>query len=231
MSTNNSSSIAFLPVDNTQKNSFNFKELNKLLHEMVSIASKSIIEIDVSELNEELIQDSIIKAIESVYHKQDEKKVKAKRPKQALTSYILFCNANRTKVKEENSELDPKDLTRKLAEMWSELSPEEKQPYVEESKREAERLKNESGKEDSEEEVKKVKPEAKKPAEKAEVKKETKAEAKKPVEKAKAPVTVEEPKKGKAVKKSEVKAPAIQIDDEEPLLTEEPVKKGKTSKK
>jgi len=228
MSNSNSNSIAFLPVDNSQKNSFNFKELNKLLNEMVSTASKSILEIESSNLNEESIQECITKAIESVYHKQDEKKVKAKRPKQALTSYILFCNANRSKVKEDNQDLDPKDITRKLAELWSKLSDKEKQPFIEESKRDAERIKkeseSESSKEDSEEEEVKKPKAIKSTSKKSETKSNSVKTETKKIE--------SDTKKPKTTKKSEVKAPSIQMDDEEPLLTtEEPVKKGKTNKK
>jgi hypothetical protein len=243
------SSIAFLPVVNTQKNSFNFKELSKLLDEMVANVSKSVVELSVSEteeLTEEKVQSIIMSSIETVYKKEEVKKVKAKRPKQALTSYILFCKANRASVKEENGDLDPKDITRKLASMWKDLSDEEKQPFIDESKREAEKLKAESSNTDEEVSVEKKKSEKKTESKKTEKKSESKksestkiekkAENKKSEKKSdstkadkKSDSTKSE--KPKTSKKTDIKAPAIDIDEEEPILTSaEPPKKKSTKK-
>ncbi len=243
------SSIAFLPVVNTQKNSFNFKELSKLLDEMVANVSKSVVELSVSEteeLTEEKVQSIIMSSIETVYKKEEVKKVKAKRPKQALTSYILFCNANRASVKEANSELDPKDITCKLASMWKELTDEEKQPFIDESKREAEKLKEEKLKAESsnsgeEVPVEKKKTEKKSESKKTEKKSEKKSESTKTNKKSenkKSDSTKSESAKSekpKTSKKTDIKAPTINMDEEEPILDSkesvaEPPKK-KSSKK
>lgn len=234
------SSIAFLPVVNTQKNSFNFKELSKLLDEMVANVSKSVVELSVSEteeLTEEKVQSIIMSSIETVYKKEEVKKIKAKRPKQALTSYILFCKANRASVKEENGDLDPKDITRKLGSMWKELSDEEKQPFIDESKREAEKLKAESSNTDEEVPVEKKKLE-KKTEKKSESKKsestktEKKTESKKSDKKSDSTKTEStKSDKPKTSKKTDIKAPTISMDEEEPILdSTEPAKK-KSSKK
>lgn len=239
------SSIAFLPVVNTQKNSFNFKELSKLLDEMVANVSKSVVELSVSEteeITEEKVQSIIMSSIESVYKKEEVKKVKAKRPKQALTSYILFCNANRASVKEENGDLDPKDITRKLASMWKELSDEEKQPFIDESKREAEKLKAESSNSDEEVPVEKKKTEKKTESKKTEKKSESKksestktekkTESKKSEKKSDNTKTdTTKSDKPKTSKKTDIKAPTINMDEEEPILASTEPAKKKTSKK
>jgi hypothetical protein len=220
MSSNNT--IAFLPVVNTQKNSFNFKELNKLLNEMVLDASKSITLIK-DELDEEKIRDCILKSIETTYANQSEKKVKTKRAKQALSSYILFCNEKRSGVKDSNPDMDPKDITRTLANMWRELSDDEKQPYIDESKREAEKLKElanattDDNNEEKEIQVSTQSEKSKKP----------KTETKSKMTSKSSSTKSEDDKKDKT-KKNEVKVPTIDIDDEEPILKP---KSTKTSKK
>jgi high mobility group protein B3 len=233
-----SNNIAFLPVNNTQKNSFNFKELNKLLNEMVSNASKSIIELD--EMNEENIQSSILASIEAVYNKQESKKKKEKRGEQALTSYILFCNANRAEVKEKNPDMDPKDITRTLANMWKNLTDEQKKPFVDESKREAERIKaalqnKDSDKEDeteseTEKKVEKKNKSTSNKSTKEDKKKETKSESNKSSkdDKKKETETKTDEKKEKKSSKSEVKVPSIKMDEDEPILdTSAKTKKSK----
>jgi hypothetical protein len=242
------STIAFLPVVNTQKNSFNFKELSKLLDEMVVNVSKSIVELsenESEELTQEKVQSIIMSSIETVYKKDEVKKVKAKRPKQALNSYILFCNANRASVKEENSDMDPKDITHKLAAMWKQLTDEEKQPFIEKSKREAERLKAEASSLNTEEVVVEKKKTEKKSEKKSESKKsestktEKKTESKKSDKKSESTKTDKKSdsvksEKPKTSKKTDIKAPTIDMDEEEPILgSEEPVAapKKKVSKK
>jgi hypothetical protein len=51
-----------------------------------------------------------------------EKKVK-------VNSYIIFCKATRAEVKAEFPDLEPKEITRKLAEKWKSLSDDEKQKF------------------------------------------------------------------------------------------------------
>ncbi len=45
---------------------------------------------------------------------------------QAKTAYIIFSSSMRAKVKEENPDIDAKEIVSKLAEMWKALSEEEK---------------------------------------------------------------------------------------------------------
>lgn len=53
------------------------------------------------------------------------------KPKKTVrkNGYINFCKENRVQIKEEFSELNPKEITKKLAEKWNELSAEEKERY------------------------------------------------------------------------------------------------------
>eukprot|EP01135_Chromosphaera_perkinsii_P000449 Nk52_evm3s96 gene=Nk52_evmTU3s96 len=51
-------------------------------------------------------------------------------PKKPLTSYIIYCNENRAKVKEANPKLSQTELMKKLSEGWKAISEEEKAKYV-----------------------------------------------------------------------------------------------------
>lgn len=53
-----------------------------------------------------------------------------KGPKKPLTPWICFCNDMRGKLKKENSTLAPKDITKKLGEMWKEMTDKKKEKYV-----------------------------------------------------------------------------------------------------
>ena len=233
MSTPAANNIAFLAVNSSQKNCYNFKELTKSMNEMVLSASSSIVKLNSEDMTEEKVQSVILEAINSVYYKPEEvsgkKKVKRDK-KQALTSYIIYCNAFRSKVKEENPEMDPKDVTRTLAEMWNKLSENEKKPYVEESKRQAELIKeaddtSSSSSTKSEKEEKKPKSNSTK-GKKSETKEEKTTSSSTKSEK--------EDKKTKSSsnkgKKSEVKVPAIEMDDDEPLLDPKPTTTKKSKK-
>ena len=57
-------------------------------------------------------------------NKKDKKKRTKKpkdAPKNARSAYIFFCQEMRSVIKEENSELTPKEITSKLGEMWKEI--------------------------------------------------------------------------------------------------------------
>lgn len=223
-----SSSIAFLPVTQSQKHSFNFKELSKLVTSFVEQASKAIAELPSSELTEENIGEELVKVIESVYKVEESSgntskssAPKAKRPKQALSSYIYFCKDQRTVMKEENPDADPKEITSLLAEKWSNLTDDEKKPYVKLHDEEVELLKQqrESGV-SSDDEVKKP---ATSKAKSSSAKKEATTEKKAPADK--------KPADKKPV--AAPKAPLVTVDDdendEEPIL--QPVKKAPVATK
>lgn len=227
-----SSTIAFLPVSNDQKNSFNFKKLSELLNEMVSSVSKTIT--DLEEVTEESVKETLLKSINDVYNKQPvPKKGKGSRKgkKSAPTSYILFCNQSREGVQKKHPDLDPKDVTRELGRLWQALSDDEKQPYKDESVRLSKELKekeeNESQTDDAagdtevetdEETEEKVTPKVTKSKKTENKKTDVKVDNKK-----------SEVKKEPKTKKTEVKAPEIDTDEEEPML--EPVEPPKTEKK
>lgn len=62
--------------------------------------------------------------------KKDEEAVKEKKPRAPVSNgYINFCGAVRAGVKAENSSLGPKDIMKKIGEMWNKLSLEEKESY------------------------------------------------------------------------------------------------------
>lgn len=54
-------------------------------------------------------------------------------PKRSRSAYIIFCNANRSKVQKSNPELGAKDITRKLAEMWKALPEKKRGPFDKEA--------------------------------------------------------------------------------------------------
>ena len=129
------SEIVFLPVNaSSQKNSFNVKELTTLFNNMITKVTESIIALnsndEIEELSHNLIKDTIIEGINSIYIKKEiSKKVKQDKPTRPLSCYILYCNEIRARVKSENPTDDSKDITRKLALEWKKLTDDEKLKY------------------------------------------------------------------------------------------------------
>jgi hypothetical protein len=80
------------------------------------------------------------KKIKKIEAKASGKKVKKQRdpnmPKRPSTSYMLYCSENREKVKNENSEMKPKDITTRLGELWNALSEKEKTKYSKKAEKE-----------------------------------------------------------------------------------------------
>lgn len=77
-----------------------------------------------------------------------EKKVKARKPKvekkvktkRARSAYILYSMDIRSTVVKENPELEPKNVMKKIAEMWKASDEATKQKYKERSAKEKEAL-------------------------------------------------------------------------------------------
>jgi uncharacterized protein (DUF736 family) len=51
------------------------------------------------------------------------------KPKRPLSSYIIFCSNMRSNIKSENPSFGPKEVTKKLGEVWRSLSDSEKASY------------------------------------------------------------------------------------------------------
>ena len=51
-------------------------------------------------------------------------------PKRGRTGYIFFCTEHRPLIKQEDSDLNTKEITSRLGAKWKSLSEEEKSPYV-----------------------------------------------------------------------------------------------------
>jgi hypothetical protein len=64
-------------------------------------------------------------------------------PKKPLTAYILFCNATRDEIKNENPEMKFVDITRELGSRWNNLSAEDKAVYTELHDKDVERYEQE----------------------------------------------------------------------------------------
>ncbi len=54
-------------------------------------------------------------------------------PKKPATSFVLFSNTVREKVKAENPGIAFLDLGKKLGEMWRDMEPELKKSYIEQA--------------------------------------------------------------------------------------------------
>lgn len=80
-------------------------------------------------------------------HTKPKKRKRAKKdpnaPKGALSAYICFCNAIRSKLKENDPTLSITEITRQSGIIWKGLSDEEKIPYQEEAKKDKERYQEE----------------------------------------------------------------------------------------
>jgi hypothetical protein len=63
-----------------------------------------------------------------------EKKEKKDKPKRNPSGYILYCNSVREKVRKNNPSFGPKEVTKRLAEMWNNLNEKDKMVFNEKSK-------------------------------------------------------------------------------------------------
>ncbi|KAK8823670.1 hypothetical protein WA577_002589 [Blastocystis sp. JDR] len=50
-------------------------------------------------------------------------------PKKPRSAYIFFCLKHRQRIQDENENLSPVDVSRRLGQEWNALSPEEKEPF------------------------------------------------------------------------------------------------------
>ena len=57
------------------------------------------------------------------------------KPKKATNAFMLFTAAMRDQVKEDHPELKPKEISKKMGELWAELSDEDKEPHVEKAEK------------------------------------------------------------------------------------------------
>ena len=57
------------------------------------------------------------------------------KPKKATNAFMLFTSAMRDQVKADHPELKPKEISKKMGELWAELSDEDKEPYVEKAEK------------------------------------------------------------------------------------------------
>lgn len=82
------------------------------------------------------------------------KKKKAKKdpaePKRSKSSYMLFCDEQRPKIKAEQPELSMTDTAKVLGQKWKELSAEDKKPFEDEAKKLSETYKEVKAKYDEE---------------------------------------------------------------------------------
>ena len=121
--------IALLPILSTQKNTYNFKELSSQVSSFVDSTAKAMLAVPREQWSQEFLAELIQQQIALAYgdkHKKD----KSNRPEQAKSAYIFFCTDKRQKVREEHPDMDSKEITVRLAQMWKETTEEEKQPYV-----------------------------------------------------------------------------------------------------
>ena len=189
-----STKIAFLPVLASQKGFFNFKELSTQFTSFVANAAKAIVASE-EDLTEEVIKSLILEAADKMYSAKSVVKGKKTKdpeaPKQAKSAYIFFCAEKRQEVKDQNPEMDSKDITRELGKMWGALSEKEKEPFnklhaEDKARYEKEKEEYKSSSESSSESESEDKPKKAKAA-----KKETKKAEKKPAEKKEEPKRVE----------------------------------------
>ena len=86
---------------------------------------------------------------------EKKKRVKKTRPdglpKKGSSGYIFFCKDRRASVKEENPDMDSREITKELGRLWRvELSEEEKEPFIKQAEKDKLRYTDEKSKWDSE---------------------------------------------------------------------------------
>ena len=61
--------------------------------------------------------------------KKSKKPTDPNAPKGVKSSYLFFCDDARKQVKEEQPDLAPNDVSRKMGDMWRKMTDEDKEPY------------------------------------------------------------------------------------------------------
>ncbi|ORY49873.1 high mobility group box, partial [Rhizoclosmatium globosum] len=64
-------------------------------------------------------------------------------PKGASSSFILYSNAKRTQIKDEEPSLSMTDISKKIGTMWKEITAEEKKIYEDLATKDKDRYKRE----------------------------------------------------------------------------------------
>lgn len=78
----------------------------------------------------EKAKEEYLKAMEKYTPPPGFGKKKEPKVKRAPTGYIIFCNDNRSRVKEENPDFKTTDVMKELGRLWSSLEAGEKQSYL-----------------------------------------------------------------------------------------------------
>ena len=130
------SEILFVPINNSNSDHYNVKELNKQFEKFLLTASTAILEL--STLSTETVSSALQEAISKTYSIQNIPKVTKKvkkvkdpnAPKKPLSHYMVFCMRHRQDVCANNPQSIPTDISRKLGLMWNLLTPEQKAKYI-----------------------------------------------------------------------------------------------------
>ena len=130
------SEMLLLPINSSNSDHYNVKELNKQFEKLLLTASTAILAL--STLNNETVEIALREAISQTYTIQNipkvTKKVKKIRdpnaPKKPLSHYMVFCMRHRQDVVAKNPESIPTDISRKLGSMWNLLTPDQKAKYI-----------------------------------------------------------------------------------------------------
>ena len=130
------SEILLIPINSSNSDHYNVKELNKQFEKLLLTASASILEL--STLSTETVSSALQEAISKTYTIQNNTKVTKKvkkirdpnAPKKPLSHYMVFCMRHRQDVVLKNPESIPTDISRKLGSMWNLLTPDQKAKYI-----------------------------------------------------------------------------------------------------
>ena len=130
------SEMLFMPINSSNSDHYNVKELNKQFETFLLTASASILEL--STLSTETVSSALLEAISQTYTIQNIPKVTKKvkkvkdpnAPKKPLSHYMVFCMRNRQDVCAKNPGSIPTDISRKLGALWNALTQEQKAKYI-----------------------------------------------------------------------------------------------------
>lgn len=95
-----------------------------------------------SDVDEEFASDASGSSDSDSENEKEKKKSKKKgksetgtktRKKSTPSSYVLYCQSIRDKIKEDNPEMKQTEIMKKMGEMWTALTDEEKLPFVEQA--------------------------------------------------------------------------------------------------
>lgn len=151
----------------------NTSETEKEKYKKLALKEKSKYELKLKEYIEEHGEPvKKVKKGKNCKRSAGKKEVEEGKPKKPLTPFFLYQSDRRKAIKEENPDMQHKDIVKKMGEEWQEMEEGEKKKYLDRNKKLKEEYKVEVEKWEKEKEGKEEKEEKEKSADESETREE-----------------------------------------------------------